>query len=155
MLVISCICGSLIALALIALLGRHLLASRNPNKPDGSVVRHDRAPTSFAYRPWSGSQLVLTTTEGETLVLDCLVPTSDPCPEEDRTVLVPMTLRAHLPHHHTSPSGSNVGATVGEWANTGAPVDISLGQDKGIAVLRISDERSLVTLELEKAHRAR
>ena len=183
MMVFSCICGSLVALALIAVLARHHLASRNASTPDGPVVRRDRAPTSFAFRPWSvqllcamgylplldsnslfpdvekpqiwsGSQLVLTTTEDGTLVLDCLVPTSDPSPEKDRTLLVPITLRAHLPHHHTASSDSDIDATVGEWAKTGAPVDISVGQDHGIDVLRINDQRSLVTLELEKAHRA-
>ena len=85
---------------------------------------------------WSG-QLVLTTTEDETLVLDCLVPTSDACPEEDRTLLVPITLCAHLPHRHTSLSVSDIDGIVGEWVKTGAPVDISLGQDRGIAILQI------------------
>jgi hypothetical protein len=183
MVVIGCICVSLAALALIAVLGRHHLALRLSHKADGSVARHDRTATSSAPRPWSvqilramgylslldwdspatdvekpqvwsGSQLVLATTEDETLVLDCLVPTCDPSPEQDRTLLVPITLRAHLPHHHTSPCVSDIDGTVGKWVNTGAPVDICLGQDSGIAVLRIGDERSLVTLELEEAHHA-
>jgi hypothetical protein len=183
MVVTSCICGSLVVLALIAVLGRHHLTLRLSPKADGSAARHDRTATSCAPRPWSvqilramgylplldwsspatdvekpqvwsGSQLILATTEDETLVLDCLVPSRDPSPEQDRTLLVPITLRAHLPHHRTSLCASDIDGTVGEWVNTGAPVDISLGQDSGIAVLRIGDERSLVTLELEEAHHA-
>jgi hypothetical protein len=95
------------------------------------------------------SQLLLATADGDSLVLDCLVPaaattaaSTAPC---ERRPHVPFTLDARLPRR---PRGARVPSPLRRWLETGAAIDISVRRRRGGAVAQLTGSGSFVSLAL-------
>lgn len=97
---------------------------------------------------WKACQLVRSERETQMLTLDVFV-AADISPTYDERTWVPLTLRAHEAAGLTS--RRDIDAAVLRWVESGSPVDISLAEADGTAVLELADGDSAVTLELEKA----
>jgi hypothetical protein len=97
---------------------------------------------------WEGSQLVVAATEDDTLVLDCLVPDAGAPTEGSWKPKVPVTLRAHLPDLSGT---SDISRTLDCWLGTGKRVEVSVGRERGVLLVRVSAGHSHVTLPLEAA----
>jgi hypothetical protein len=89
-----------------------------------------------------GSQVMFATLEGDSVVVDCLVP--DPgAPGSPR---VPLALRGRLPrrrHRRRAP------APLRRWAARGEVVDVSLRDRRGSPVARLYGRHAQAVLELE------
>jgi hypothetical protein len=90
------------------------------------------------------AQVLMTVVEGDTLVVDCLAP-GDLMPSGDRRLWVPFTLRARLPHPLAS---DPIPAVLSRWSDSGAPVDLRIGQQGGIPFVRLAGAGSHLTLTL-------
>ena len=100
-----------------------------------------------ATRVVEGSQVLMAAVEGDTLVVDCLVP-GELMPTGGRRLWVPFTLRARLPHAAAS---DPISASLSRWIETGAPVDLWIGQQGGVPFVRLAGASSHLTLALRSS----
>jgi hypothetical protein len=98
---------------------------------------------------WAESELVLVRKDGGTFVLDCLVFAE--LSERHQPVGVPMTLRGRAAGSRSAPD--HICATLFAWADAGAPVDIAVGAEHGVAVVTLSSDSSAVALEIDEVAR--
>ena len=91
-----------------------------------------------------GSQVLMATVEGDTLVVDCLV-RGDIMPTGDRRLWVPFMLRARLP---SATASGPIPASLSRWVETGAGVQIWIGQRRDRPFVRLTGAGSQLTLDL-------
>jgi hypothetical protein len=95
---------------------------------------------------WAKSQVIAATSDGDDIILDCLVPVHRRRDGGRGTVSVPMTLRTHqLPARQPV---DRVDAAMATWTTTSAFVDIVVDRDEDCAVVSIRGDASTITLEL-------
>ena len=112
------------------------------NVPIGTstAVPSDEGDWEFVF---AGSQLVLATTEGDSLVLDCLVG-GDPA-EPSPPTKVPFTLRAQ---RSGRPWAEPIPREVRGWLENGAPIDIVLTERHGERIAYLAAPGAQIALQL-------
>jgi hypothetical protein len=97
----------------------------------------------------AGSQLVLASAEGGTLVLDCLIPGDSRTPNPGAQV--PFTLRARVSR---LPWVDTVPPLMRSWIDTGTPTDIVLTRRGRAPLVRLRVSGSQISLRLQATGRS-